>query len=82
MHPNYLDLILILNMDFKIKNWGHRQSWAVFFLGAPIQADVGAAEVEKVKSVSGNLRIGPKTFCENAGVRKSILGLQNVHIFL
>ena len=21
MHPNYLDLILILNMDFKIKNW-------------------------------------------------------------
>ena len=26
-------------------------------------------EVEKVKSVSGNLRIGPKTFCENEGVR-------------
>ena len=27
------------------------------------------AEVEKVKSVSGNLRIGPKTFCKNRGVR-------------
>ena len=26
-------------------------------------------ELEKVKSVSGNLRIGPKTFCENAGAR-------------
>ena len=29
----------------------------------------GGAEVEKVKSVSGNVRIGPKTFCENEGVR-------------
>ena len=30
-------------------------------------------EVEKVKSVSGNLRIGPKTFCENTGVLEWIL---------
>ena len=30
---------------------------------------VMTAEVEKVKSVSGNLRIGPKTFCKNEGVR-------------
>ena len=27
------------------------------------------AEVEKVKRVSGNLGIGPKTFCKNKGVR-------------
>ena len=29
----------------------------------------GGAEVQKVKSVSGNLRIGPKTFCKNLEVR-------------
>ena len=29
--------------------------------------------MEKVKSVSGNLRIGPKTFCENAGILEWIL---------
>ena len=30
---------------------------------------VPRAKVEKVKSVSGNLRIEPKTFCKNEGVR-------------
>ena len=29
---------------------------------------VAEAEVENVNSVSGNLNIGPRTFCRNAGV--------------
>ena len=41
-----------------------------FLLVRPLQIiPHPCAEVEKVKSVSGNLMIGPKTFCKNEGVR-------------
>ena len=60
---------------------GPTRSAQLYIVACPVILidSLSEAKVEKVKSLSVNLRYGPKTFCEIVEVRKRILGLQNVH---